>query len=188
MGWHYTLIKICLPPQTWRYLHLLLPQWQAVSQKLHLKWLIPGDLNWPAPEICSSRWPKHFWFYWSFIRYPKEVRPHQGTHLSLSGNLIPNISEEWWRWTQTETPLLLPLPSRAAVALVFCGYVECIPWQQQRWKLKGLVKQPLGQSNPCWLRLKKLDPAGYQKMPRATGQHPRTKLINCKYPNTGCFI
>lgn len=25
----------------------------------------------------------------------QRVRPHQGTHLSLSGNLIPNISEEW---------------------------------------------------------------------------------------------
>lgn len=25
----------------------------------------------------------------------QRVRPHQGIHLSLSGNLIPNISEEW---------------------------------------------------------------------------------------------
>ena len=25
----------------------------------------------------------------------QRVRPHQGTRLSLSGNLIPNISEEW---------------------------------------------------------------------------------------------
>ena len=24
----------------------------------------------------------------------QRVRPHQGTHLSLSGNLIPNVSEE----------------------------------------------------------------------------------------------
>ena len=119
----------------------------------------------------------------------QRVRPHQGTHLSLSGNLIPNISEEWMEVN----------PDRATSAIItassvhghsgflwLCGVHSLTATEVESWKGGwNSHSDNLILLASVWRSWTLLDIRKCQGTP---GQHPKTKLINCKYPDTGCFF
>lgn len=66
----------------------------------------------------------------------QRVRPHQGTRLSLSGNLIPDISEElvdlgFPRGEPKQTPAAVHATSAGCLTLLSVLISECIPSQMK---------------------------------------------------------